>query len=100
MHSSTRPSPRVTLPQKLVTSAVHALSIVSTAPATRSLSWDCADAVESGHANARQAAEVITILGLILITNLLTRYPRHPLQRAPPVTGSGNCPRRWRDSAD
>src|SRR3990172_8564680 len=78
MHSSTRPSPRVTWPQKLVTSAVHALSIASTAPATRSLSCDCADVVESGHANARQAAEVITILGLILITNLLTRYPRHP----------------------
>src|SRR5215831_2919248 len=76
MHSTSRPSPRVTLPQKFLKSAAQAPSTVSTAAASRSLRSGGDDALGLAWANAvecaspaaaTQAAEAIRILKLFPI---------------------------------
>src|SRR5215471_13404019 len=76
MHSTSRPSPRVTLPQKFLKSAAQAPSTVSTAAASRSLRSGGVDALGLAWANAvecaspaaaTQAAEAIRILKLFPI---------------------------------
>src|SRR5687767_7981006 len=59
MHDNMRPSPRVTLPQKLLMSAAQAPSIVSTAADTRSLGLDWADACEVPHVASMHATEIM-----------------------------------------
>src|SRR5262249_38759813 len=82
MHSTRRPSPRVTLPQNFLTSESQAPSTISTAAAIRSrrlclsgaLALDCADAVEwvsPAAANAATANKFLRSFGICRLLPVL-----------------------------
>ena len=72
MQTSIRPSPRLTLPQNLLTSGAQACCTAWTAAATRSRILDWADALDGIQTNAKVATEKTAVLVVVNMVYLLS----------------------------
>jgi hypothetical protein len=93
MQTSSRPSPRLTLPQNLLTSAAQAPSIAWTAAATRSLRLGCwADRPEDVQTNANTATETVVATFVMLF---MINLPFHEKQLKDIGRSPENAPREF-----